>query len=107
MRKRIGVSLVVVVLAFGTAFVAGTPAGAAAVHTVSVTPSTGLFDGQAVTVHGTGFDETPLVVGGFAVQQCRAAILTVATIDIPDAITNCDQSSGTAAYADAAGNIST
>jgi Neocarzinostatin family len=105
-RRRIGISAVVVALALGTTFATVTPAGAAAVHTVTVTPSTGLSDGQTVTVTGTGFDETPLLPDGFAIQQCRAAILSV-PIDVGVAITNCDQSTGGSAFADAAGNIST
>lgn len=106
MRKRVGFSAVIVALTLSGALVAVEPAGAAAVHTVTVTPSTGLTDGQTVTVTGTGFDETP-VINDWFVSQCSAAILSLATIDVGAAINDCDQTGGGFAHADGAGNLST
>jgi hypothetical protein len=105
MRNRIGISAVVVALTFGGALVAVEPAGAAAVHTVTVTPSTGLSDGQTVTVSGTGFDETPIIYD-WAVSQCSAAILAAPT-DLNTAINECNQQEPFLfTHADAAGNVS-
>jgi hypothetical protein len=105
MRTRIGIALTVMAVALGGSLVTASPAGAAEVHTVTVTPSTGLADGQTVTVSGTGFDETPLI-NDWVVSQCSAAILN-APNDVGAAINNCDQSTAAFAHADAAGNIST
>jgi hypothetical protein len=106
MRKRVGVALVVAALALGSSLVAGEPAGAAEVHTVTVTPNTGLVDGQVVTVSGTGFDETPAIFD-WAVTQCSAAVLS-SPIDLNSAINDCDGTSYPAVFthADPAGNLS-
>jgi len=88
------------------------PAGAsvaagAATHTVTVSPSTGLHNGQTVTVAGTGFTETPLV-NGFFVSECRAAVLDQA-VTLDSAIANCDVStaSGVLVHPDGVGSFST
>src|SRR3954447_3696758 len=99
MRKRIGISLVVVAVTLGGALVAVEPAGAAAVHTVTVTPSTRLSDGQTVTVAGTGFDETPAIYD-WAVTQCSAAVLA-GPITLDTAINDCDGTSFPVAFAHA------
>ena len=86
MRNRLGIAAVIVALAFGTGLVAVEPAGAAD-HTLTVTPSTGLSDGQTVTVSGTGFVETP-VVQDWALTMCSPAILA-APLTIQNAIQVC------------------
>jgi len=61
------------------------PAGAAG-PTVTVAPSTGLSDGQVVTVEGTGFTvPTPVI---FGVEQCTLGAVAPYT-------TQCDTSTGT------------
>jgi hypothetical protein len=74
---------------------------------VTVTPSTGLSDGQVVQVTGTGFTETPLV-NDWAVTQCRAAVLA-APLTLALALDNCDVLTQPFVFvhADAQGNIST
>jgi Neocarzinostatin family len=107
MRHRIGISAIVVALALSGALVAVEPAGAAESHVVTVTPSTGLSDGQTVTVSGAGFVETP-ALNDWAVTQCTAAILSE-PITLITAINDCDATTEPAvfAHADAAGNLST
>ena len=104
MRGRIGVALVVVALTLGGSLVASAPAGAAAVHAVTVSPSAGLSDGQTVTVSGTGFDETPAIYD-WSVTQCSAAVLS-SPIDLNSAINDCDGTSYPVVFthADPAGN---
>ena len=84
-------------------------AGAAgsAVHAITVTPSTGLSDGQTVVVSGTGFTEAP-AVNDWSVAECRAKILDQA-ITLNTALDNCDVTSQPFVFvhADSAGNLST
>jgi hypothetical protein len=106
MSRRVGVALMVAVLALGGSLVAGEPAGAAEVHTVAVTPNTGLSDGQIVTLTGTGFDETPLV-NDWAIAMCEPAILDA--ISLENALDHCDVTTEPFVFtpADEAGNIDT
>jgi hypothetical protein len=104
MRRRFGIAVVTVALAAAGLVAVAEPA-AAADHTVTVTPSTGLVDGQTVTVRGTGFTETP-VIYDWAVTQCSAAILT-APLTLTNAVNECNQQEPFLfAHADAAGNLS-
>ena len=82
------------------------PAGAAA-HAITVTPSTGLSDGQVVTVTGTGFTETP-AVNDWSVTECRAGVLDT-PLTLSSAVDNCDVLTQpfTFVHADAQGAIST
>jgi|GEM_PF-5958025 Neocarzinostatin family. len=83
-----------------------TPAGAAA-HVVTVSPNTGLTDGQVVQVTGSGFTETP-IVNDWSVAQCTGAVVgAVLTLDL--ALANCDATTQpfTFVHADALGNLST
>ncbi|MGZ4737545.1 MAG: neocarzinostatin apoprotein domain-containing protein [Acidimicrobiia bacterium] len=107
MRTRLGVALVVTALTLGGTLAVGGPAGAAGTHTVTVTPSTGLSDGQTVTVSGTGFVETP-IINDWAVGMCSPAILTEA-ITLQNALHDCDVTTQpfTFTHADANGNLST
>ncbi len=107
MRTRIGIALMVTALALGGSLAAGGSAGAADSHTITVSPSTGLTDGQTVTVSGTGFVETPLVYD-WVVTQCDPAILTE-TISLDNALQDCDATTSpfTFVHADSAGNLST
>jgi hypothetical protein len=106
MLKRIGIAFVVTALALGGSLVAGGVAGAADSHTVTVTPSTGLSDGQTVTVSGTGFVETPIVYD-WSVSECESAVLSDITLD--GALAHCDVTTTPFVFthADAAGNLST
>ena len=81
------------------------PAGAA-VHSITVTPSTGLSDGQVVQVTGSGFTETPLV-NDWAVSECRADVLN-APITLLNALGSCDVATPPFVFvhADAQGNFS-
>ena len=96
----------VVALSVGGLLAVGGPAGAAVVHTVTVSPDAGLSDGQTVTVSGTGFDETPAINDWF-VSQCSAAVLS-SPIDLNSAINDCDGTSYPVVFthADPAGNLS-
>lgn len=106
LRTRIGVALTVVALTLGGSLVASAPAGAAAVHAIAVNPSTGLSDGQIVTITGTGFDETP-AVNDWSVAMCEPAALDIITLE--NAIQHCDITTTPFVFthADAAGNLST
>ena len=77
-RRRLRVLGLGAVVALGLVSVVGAAPGdaapAAAVHAITVTPSTGLSDGQTVTVTGTGFTETP-AVNDWSVTECRAGIV--------------------------------
>ncbi len=57
-------------------------------HIVKVTPSTGLRDGQTVTVSGTGFVETP-VTDAWAVAQCSPAAV-VTPLSLQEVVNHCD-----------------
>jgi hypothetical protein len=105
MRRRLGIAAVTLSLALaGLIGVATTPAGADATHTVTVTPSSGLSDGQTVTVSGTGFTETP-VVNDWSVTQCSAAVLT-SPVTLDTAINECNQAQPIVfTHADFAGNV--
>lgn len=109
MRSRIGSAVVVAVAALALAgiAVASTPAGAADGHAVTVTPATGLADGQQVTVAGTGFVETP-IVNDWAVSECSNLILSE-PLTLDNALHDCDATLQpfTFAHADSAGNLST
>jgi hypothetical protein len=86
--------------------VIATPAGAAA-HQVTISPSTGLSDGQLVRVTGTGFTETP-IVNDWSVAQCTGAVVgAVLTLDL--ALASCDATTMpfTFVHADGLGNLST
>jgi hypothetical protein len=106
MRTRLGVALIVATLTLGASFAVSGPAGAAAVHTVTVSPNTGLSDGQTVTVSGTGFDETP-ALNDWAIAQCDPAIVDAISLD--SALRLCDATTQPFVFthADAAGNLST
>jgi hypothetical protein len=108
MSRRLGTALVALLVAAGGLVGPAGPADAATPgHTVTVTPSTGLSDGQTVTVSGTGFVETP-VVNDWAIATCRPQILTSApTLD--DALSYCDVTTAPFVFthADASGNLST
>jgi hypothetical protein len=89
-----------IVLAIGF----GSPAGAAG-HAVTVTPGTGLADGQTVHVTGTGFTETP-AVNDWVATMCAGAILDQPpTLEL--AVQYCDATEGPYVFthADSAGNI--
>src|SRR4051812_5859636 len=104
MPRRFGIAVVTLVVA-ATGLVGVAPAGAADNHTVTVTPSAGLRDGQTVTVTGTGFTETPALYD-WAVTQCSAAILA-APINLNNAINDCNQQEPFLfTHADPAGNLS-
>jgi Neocarzinostatin family len=107
MRTRIGVAFVVAALGLGSTLIAVGPAGAAGAHTVTVTPSTGLVDGQTVTVSGTGFVETP-IINDWSVSLCDSAILSE-PITLQNALHDCDATTQPFVFthADAAGNLST
>jgi hypothetical protein len=107
MRRRFGIAVVTLALAAAGLVGATAPAGATAGHAVTVTPSTGLSDGQTVTVSGTGFTETP-IVNDWSVAMCRPEILAGAPT-IEDAIANCDITTQPFVFthADANGNLST
>jgi hypothetical protein len=109
MRTRIGIAFFAAALAFGSSLAAAGSVSAADSHTVTVSPSTGLSDGQTVTVTGAGFVETPALYG-WAVVQCNATILTDG-ITLDNALKDCDASGGPDtggifATADAGGNLS-
>jgi hypothetical protein len=88
MPRRLGIAAVTLVLACsGLVGLAATPASADATHTLTVTPSSGLSDGQTVTVTGTGFVETP-VVSDWTLTMCSRDILT-ADFSILSAIQYC------------------
>ncbi len=89
------------------AYGATAPGPAAVVHAVTVTPTSGLADGQTVTVAGTGFVETP-ALNDWAVSECRAQVLDQ-PITLSSALDNCDVTTapGVFTHADAAGNLST
>jgi hypothetical protein len=73
--KRIGTLVLTVMLAVGGAAVVAAPAGADATHTVVVTPSTGLQDGQVVTVTGSGYTEV-VTTDGWAAAMCNGKVLS-------------------------------
>jgi hypothetical protein len=87
MRKRIGIAFAAVVLALGGSLAMSGTAGAVGSHAITVTPSTGLADGQTVTIAGTGFVEKP-IVNDWAVAECDANILTDTSIQ--NALVHCD-----------------
>jgi hypothetical protein len=106
MRGRLGIAALTLGLALaGLVGVGTTPAGADATHAITVTPSTGLSNGQTVTVKGTGYVETPSLPEGWAVVQCSALIL--GSVDLQNAINNCDIATQpfTYAQADSSGNF--
>src|SRR5262245_13924889 len=107
MRNRIASALLVATLAFAGIAVSSTTAGAADGHTVTVTPATGLSDGQSGTVAGTGFVETP-IINDWSVAQCSGAILTDG-ITLDNALKDCDVTTQPFEFvhADAQGNLST
>ena len=86
---------------------AGPSTAGAAGHAITVTPSTGLIDGQTLAVAGTRFTETPSV-NGWSVTECRAQILDQ-PITLLTALANCDVTTQpfVFAHADPAGNLST
>jgi hypothetical protein len=99
-RKTAVVAVVAVVLALGF----GSPAGAAG-HAITVTPDSGLADGQTVHVTGTGFTETP-AVNDWVATMCSGAILDQPpTLEL--AVQYCDATEGPYVFthADSAGNI--
>jgi Neocarzinostatin family len=106
MRTRIGVALAVVALALGGSLATAGAAGAAGVHTVTVTPSSGLSDGQTVTVSGTGFVETP-IVNDWSVAMCDPSILSSTSFET--AIAHCDITTQPFVFlhADSSGAVST
>jgi hypothetical protein len=109
MRTRIGVAFFAAALVFGSSLATAGTAGAADSHSVTVSPSRGLSDGQTVTVTGSGFVETPALYD-WAVVECSAAILTDG-ITLDNALKDCDaggspDTGGTFAHADAGGNLS-
>src|SRR4051794_7858595 len=105
MHRRFGIAVVTLTVALGGLTGVAAPAGAADSHTVTVTPSTGLSDGQTVTVKGTGFTETPALYDWY-VSQCSAAVLE-APNDINHAVNDCNQQEPFLfTHADAAGNLS-
>ncbi len=106
MRRRLGIAAVTLSLALaGLVGAATTPAGADATHTITVTPSTGLSNGQTVTVTGTGYVETPSIPDGWAIVQCSAGILS--GVDLQNAINSCDITTQpfTYAQADSSGHL--
>jgi hypothetical protein len=105
MRAHVGIALIVTVLTLGAPLAPIAPAGAADVHVVTVTPSTGLSDGQTVTVSGSGFFEHP-VSNEWLVSMCDPAVL--ATIELRVALDHCDITTPPNVYAqiDEAGNFS-
>lgn len=107
MLRRIGIAFAAAALGLGGTLVAAGPASAADAHVVTVTPSTGLTNGQTVTVSGTGFVETP-IINDWSVAQCSAAILSE-PITLQNALHDCDVTTQpfVFAHADAAGNLST
>jgi len=98
--------LVLAVLAIAS--IAPAPAGAANWQ-ITISPSTGLTDGQSVLVTGTGFTEHPLTqfVVDWAVIQCNSAVLNQ-PIDPVLVASNCDIATTpfTFVHADDAGNVS-
>jgi Neocarzinostatin family len=107
MRTRIGSAALVAALTFAGVAVASTPAGAADSHAITVTPDSGLVDGQSVTVGGTGFVETPIINDWFA-AECSGAILTDG-VTLDNALKDCDVTTQPFVFvhADADGNLST
>jgi hypothetical protein len=104
MRRRFGIALIVTALTLGASVATVEPASAADTHTVTVTPSTGLTDGQIVTVSGSGFVED-LLNNEWLVSMCDPAVLT--TIDLRTALDHCDiVTRNVFAPSDAAGNLS-
>jgi hypothetical protein len=58
-------------------------------HTVSVTPSTGLRDGQSVTVSGTGFVERVVGGGGWTVALCATSAVATPLV-LQEVVNHCD-----------------
>ena len=81
------------VLALSSVFVVASATPAAAAITVTVDPSTGLADGQPVTITGEGFD--PNVSVGTA--ECTAAVATSRNTN------DCDLSNSRTVQADSSG----
>lgn len=99
----------VVALTLGIGLVAGAAPAGAAGWQVTVSPSTGLTDGQSVTVTGTGYTEHPLTqfVVDWTIVECNDAVLN-SPLDPVLVTTNCDITTTPFVYvhADAAGNVS-
>jgi hypothetical protein len=84
---------------------AATPISFLGDHTVTVTPSTGLRDGQTVAVTGTGYIEAP-VLGEWAVLQCSAKVVA-SPFTADDVVNECSQNPPYgSAPPDPSGNIS-
>jgi hypothetical protein len=83
------------------------PAGAAGWQ-ITVSPSTGLADGQSVGVTGTGFTEHPLTqfVVDWAIAECNSTVLNQ-PLDPVLFTSNCDITTTPFVFvhADAAGNV--
>ena len=92
----------------GLAFAAAPPAGASGWQ-ISISPSTGLTDGQLVLVTGTGFTEHPNTqfVVDWAITECNSTVLSQ-PLDPQLVINNCDVTTEPFVFvhADAAGNVS-
>jgi hypothetical protein len=58
-------------------------------HTVTVTPSTGLHDGQTVTVSGTGFVEQAVPGPDWAVLLCPTTAVTT-PLSLQEVVNHCD-----------------
>jgi hypothetical protein len=74
MLRRLGIATVTLLVAVGGLTGIGAAPAGAAPHTLTVTPSTGLSDGQTVTVTGTGYTEAP-VISDWALTMCTPEIL--------------------------------
>ncbi len=108
MRRRVrSATLVLAVVAMSGLFSAS-PASAANWQ-ISVSPSTGLTNGQSLLVTGTGFTEHPLTqfVQDWAVAQCNSTVLTQ-PLDPVLVVNNCDVTTTPFVFvhADAAGAVS-
>jgi hypothetical protein len=106
MSRRLGIAALTMALACtGLVGLAAAPASADATHVVTVTPSTGLSDGQTVTVTGDGYVEA--AIADWVVTMCSPAILDSFTLE--NAIGSCavGQAPFTFVQADGNGHIST
>jgi len=105
--RRSAATVLATIVAVGCLW-AGAPAGAANWQ-ISVSPATGLTDGQTVTVTGAGFTEHPLTqfVVDWAVSQCDDAVLHQ-PLDPVLVVNHCEVTATPFRFAhpDAAGNVS-
>jgi hypothetical protein len=62
-----------------------------------------LADGQTVSVHGTGFTETP-IINDWVVSQCSSAVLA-APNDLLTVLDSCNVDANVIVHADPVGNI--